>query len=173
MQTAEKKKRTVLVVGGGVAGCRRPSIWRAADTGSTSSRAATTSAARWRSSTSSTRRTTAPSAPSGPRSAAARKIRPSPFHAHGRVETLEKANGGYRAVIAKSTPVIDPELCIYCGRCESACPKGVARPIWEHAYPPVYLIDGGSMRGVPRLCGCVSHKGHRLRARRDTDGTCR
>jgi heterodisulfide reductase subunit A len=60
---------------------------------------------------------------------------------NSRLETLEKSNGGYRAVITKSTPVIDPELCICCGRCESACPKGVARPIWEHAYPPVYLID--------------------------------
>jgi heterodisulfide reductase subunit A len=77
------------------------------------------------------------------------------IHAHGRVETLEKANGGYRAVIAKSTPVIDPELCIYCGRCESACPKGVARPIWEHAYPPVYLIDGdrcGDCRDCAAIC---------------------
>src|SRR5512137_1992391 len=31
---------------------------------------------------------------------------------NSRLETLEKFNGGYRAIITKSTPVIDPELCI-------------------------------------------------------------
>ena len=63
------------------------------------------------------------------------------IHTLSRVEALDPSNGAYKAVIAGSAPVIDPVLCIGCGRCEAACPKGVARPIWEHAYPPVYLID--------------------------------
>ncbi len=58
-----------------------------------------------------------------------------------RIASLEKSTGGYRARIAQSPPVIDPVLCIDCGRCEAVCKKGAARPIWEHAYPPVYLID--------------------------------
>jgi len=87
-----------------------------------------------------------------------RRCKESPaitVHALSRVETLEKKEEGHRAVVAKSAPAIDPALCIYCGRCESACPKGVARPIWEHAYPPVYLIDRdrcGECRSCEDVC---------------------
>ncbi len=72
-------------------------------------------------------------------------------HPLSRVETLEPQTRGHRAVVVKSAPVVDPSLCINCGRCETACPKGVAKPIWEHAYPPVYLIDGNRC-GDCRAC---------------------
>ena len=87
-----------------------------------------------------------------------RRCKESPLvslHTTSSVETLEKSNGRYRAVIAKSATAIDPDLCICCGRCESACPKGVARPIWEHAYPSVYLIDRnrcGDCRSCEEVC---------------------
>ncbi len=77
------------------------------------------------------------------------------IHTTSRVETLEKSDGRYNAVIAKSPAAIDPDLCIYCGRCAAACPKGAARPIWEHAYPSVYLIDRdrcGDCRSCEEVC---------------------
>ncbi|HPG71307.1 MAG TPA: FAD-dependent oxidoreductase [Syntrophales bacterium] len=76
-------------------------------------------------------------------------------HTLARVESLEMREQGYRIAVVKSAPVVDPELCINCGRCEAACPKGVARPIWEHAYPPVYLIEGahcGDCRSCVEVC---------------------
>ena len=141
MQSSEKKKRTVLVVGGGVAG-----MSAALDLAGSGHRVHIVESG----------------SDLGGQVAKLDKFYPTDHCAfcplwteirrckespsiftltNSRLETLEKSNGGYRAVITKSTPVIDPELCICCGRCESACPKGVARPIWEHAYPPVYLID--------------------------------
>lgn len=76
-------------------------------------------------------------------------------HTLSRLETIEQRERGHRALIVTSVPVIDPALCINCGRCEAACPKGVARPIWEHAYPPVYLIEGarcGDCRSCVEVC---------------------
>jgi len=76
------------------------------------------------------------------------------IHPLSRVETLEPQAAGHRAVVVESAPVVDPSLCIHCGRCEAACPKGVAKPIWEHAYPPVYVIDRGRC-GDCRACAEV------------------
>ncbi|MRR38920.1 hypothetical protein EG829_30575, partial [bacterium] len=92
---------------------------------------------------------------------------------NSRLETLEKSNGGYRAVITKSTPVIDPELCICCGRCESACPKGIARPHLGARLPARLPHRQEPLRRLPHLRRCVPHKGHRLRTRRGKVGTGR
>ena len=155
MQSSEKRKRTVLVVGGGVAGMsaaldlagsghRVHLVESGCDLGGQVAKL--------------DKFYPTDHCAFCPLWTEIRRCKESPsiaIHTLSRVETLEKSNGGYRAVITKLTPVIDPELCICCGRCESACPKGAARPIWEHAYPPVYLIDRdrcGDCRDCTAVC---------------------
>jgi len=57
------------------------------------------------------------------------------------VRKLERTGDRWAVRILREPPVIEERLCIFCGRCESACPERAVLPLLDQAYPPVYRVD--------------------------------
>ncbi len=73
-------------------------------------------------------------------------------HLQARVKKLSRRGRDFQALIAEAPAYIDPERCIFCGKCRKACASdknppgirassGAIHPAWEHASPPFYRID--------------------------------
>jgi heterodisulfide reductase subunit A len=75
------------------------------------------------------------------------------LHCFSEVKSLERKGDTVLAVVQRQAPAIDPERCICCGRCVEVCGPGAIRPIWEHAYPPFYLLD---RRTCDRCGACMA-----------------
>ena len=69
-----------------------------------------------------------------------------------RLEELRENQDGCVARIVQAPVFIDPNRCIFCGRCLRACleerhnqalapPDVPIQPVWEHAVPPAYAIE--------------------------------
>ena len=62
-------------------------------------------------------------------------------HLWTRVARIEPDDGFKTAVLSHRPNLIDPQRCIFCGRCVPHCPANAVGPSAPHVYPPVYRID--------------------------------
>lgn len=73
-------------------------------------------------------------------------------HLQARIIELGRKGRNFQARIVENPAYIDPERCIFCGKCMEACASdkiavgrqassGAVRRAWEHASPPFYRID--------------------------------
>ncbi len=62
-------------------------------------------------------------------------------HTWTRVARIEAGKGFQSAVLSHRPNFIDPQRCIFCGRCAPSCAENAVAPSAPHVYPPLYRID--------------------------------
>ena len=74
------------------------------------------------------------------------------------IKGIEQAGARKKVRLSRNPGSVDEEKCVYCGRCVEVCPVEIdmrtredhhlqshaIRPLWDHAYPPVYTINEGA-----------------------------
>ena len=63
------------------------------------------------------------------------------IHTCTEVNDLRRIEDRLHAVMVRTIPVIDEDLCVFCGKCARVCPENAIQPLGEHVYPPSYRID--------------------------------
>ncbi len=58
------------------------------------------------------------------------------------VKELEREDdGNYSALVLHTPRYIDERKCTFCGRCEKECTEAAIHPGWDHLCPPSFVID--------------------------------
>ncbi len=57
------------------------------------------------------------------------------------VRELAAENGGWKATLRHAPNPIDPQRCIFCGRCDRACTREAVHPAAAHVIPPRFQIE--------------------------------
>ena len=79
-------------------------------------------------------------------------------HTRSRFVRMENESNEKKAIIVRTLPPVDPEACVFCGRCLAVCPQKaiLSHPAdlpWDPAAPPAAFIDAS----LCDACGkCVS-----------------
>lgn len=72
-----------------------------------------------------------------------KKLREHPLiavHTSTEVKELKRVDGLLHAVMVRKPPVIDENLCVFCGKCGGECPHAAIQTLGAHVYPPSYLV---------------------------------
>jgi len=72
-----------------------------------------------------------------------KKARDNPsitIHMQTEVKDVRSGDGRVHAILVRRSPVIDAGMCIFCGKCASACPEAAILPLGDHVYPPAYMV---------------------------------
>ncbi len=73
-----------------------------------------------------------------------KKVREHPLiavHTFTEVKEFKRSDDHLHAVMVRKPPVINENLCVFCGKCAGECPEGAVRTTGDHVYPPSYRID--------------------------------
>ncbi|HUH64991.1 MAG TPA: FAD-dependent oxidoreductase, partial [Syntrophales bacterium] len=79
-----------------------------------------------------------------------KKVKDNPLltvHTNAEVRDIRQSDGSLQAIIVRKPPVIDGDLCIFCGKCAGLCSESAIAPLGDHVYPPVYSVKDDACNG--------------------------